>query len=282
MGLEILIAIPLILYPLLYFGQERLLFHPQPLDPVKREQVLRNHPDSEVTITAEDGTTLHGWLHRPPGAPPEEGRGAPLIIAFWGNAEEASSVHYDLHHFRGWAVLSVNYRGYGLSEGEPTEAALFADATTLYDWARRQEGIDPERIVLLGRSIGSGVAVHLAAERSVAAVILVTPYDSMVAVAGYHYPYVPVKVMLRHRFDSLARAPKIREPMLALVAERDQTIPPKHAHRLIEAWGGTTRTITIPNADHNSLVGEPLYWQEIRRFLEEIARGDAPSGDPDP
>lgn len=241
----------------LYLSQERMLFYPQPLG---AGSMPNAHASEEVRIVAADGTRLHGWLIR------AERALAPLIIYFGGNAEEVSALAASAARLEDWSLLLVNYRGYGASAGKPGERALFADALAIYDYARDRADIAPERIVAMGRSLGSGVAVYLARERPLAGVILVTPYDSITAVAEGIYPWLPVRFLLRHKFDSLARAPHIATPLLCLVAERDALIPPAHAHRLFEAWQGPREWLKLP-ADHDSIDAAPGYWEAVAAFL---------------
>jgi pimeloyl-ACP methyl ester carboxylesterase len=165
----------------------------------------------------------------------------------------------------GWLLL--DYRGYGLSEGSPSEKALVADGRALYDRALQLPGVEARRIYAFGRSLGSGVAVPLAAERQLAGLLLATPFDSLAAVAKRYYPFLPVDWMLRHRFDSIALAPKLATPLLCLIAEHDEVIPPVHAERLFESWGGPKRKVVLPGATHNSTDGSPRFWPEIRAFL---------------
>jgi len=112
------------------------------------------------------------------------------------------------------------------------------------------------------------VAVRLAARRPLAGVILVTPFDSLTAVAQRYYPYLPVKWLLRHRFDSLSLAPGIDVPMLCLIAGRDEVVPPVHAERLYQAWGGPKREVILAGAQHNDADAAPEFWPSIRRFLD--------------
>ena len=191
--LGVAIGVPLFMW----LFQERMLFFPRPLDsrPAPRPNL------EEVSIAAADGVKLRGWLVKGDGAP------APLLIYFGGNAEEVSWLTGVADQFAGWSLLLVNFRGYGESEGKPGENELLEDGLAIHDYAKRRRDVNPERIVAMGRSLGSGVAVHLAAHRSLRGVILVSPYDSIVAVAKGHYPFLPVSLMLRHRFDSLSRAP---------------------------------------------------------------------------
>jgi pimeloyl-ACP methyl ester carboxylesterase len=169
----------------------------------------------------------------------------------------------------GFSWLLVDYRGYGLSEGSPGEAALKSDAIEWFDHAMTLPGADAKRSVAFGRSLGSGVAVALAAQRPIAQVILATPYDSLAAVAKRHYWYLPVDLMLKHRFDSIALAPALKQPLLCLIAGRDEVIPPVHGERLFDAWGGAKRKVVLEEANHNTTDAHPMFWPSIREFLAQ-------------
>ncbi|MBF0368273.1 MAG: alpha/beta fold hydrolase [Magnetococcales bacterium] len=212
----------------------------------------------------DDGVLLHGWLINI-----ETDRQRPLLIYFGGNAEEVSGFLLEARILKKWAVAAINYRGYGLSGGKPGESVLFADALTLYDRLSKEPAIDPSRIVVMGRSLGSGVAVHLAAKRTLKGVVLISPYDAIREVAQEIYPYAPVAFLLKHPFDSYIRAPHITTPLLALTASDDDIIPEKHSLRLIAAWGGDHRHRTLRRVDHNTIVHHPDYWREIMKFLDQ-------------
>jgi uncharacterized protein len=124
--------------------------------------------------------------------------------------------------------------------------------------------------VLFGRSLGSAVAVQLAAARPVDGVILIAPFDSLVAMGRHYYPFLPVAWMLRHRFDSAAVAPQLSVPLLCLVAERDEVIPAARSRRLYEAWRGPKRWVELRGAGHNSTDGAPAFWEAIREFLGRV------------
>jgi hypothetical protein len=257
--------------PLLaYLVQDKLIFFAQRLDDASRAAIARRYPQAEeLFLQSADGVRLHAWRTRPAGI-----ARAPLVIYFGGNAEEVSWMLGEIGDARssatpgvGW--LLVDYRGYGASEGSPSERALVADALAWYDHAAMLEGVDAARIVAFGRSLGSGVATQLAAQRPVGAVVLVAPFDSLVAVARRHYPYLPVGWLLRHRFDSLAIAPVLSTALLAVVAQRDEIIPPEHAERLVAAWGGPVRSALIANATHNTIDQSPEYWRSISAFIAE-------------
>jgi uncharacterized protein len=123
-------------------------------------------------------------------------------------------------------------------------------------------------IYTFGRSLGSGVAVQLAAQRPIAGVILVAPFDSLVEVGKRYYPFLPVNWMLKHRFDSVGIAPSIKAPLLCIVAEDDEIIPAEHSRRLYDAWGGEKRWIGLEGAGHNSTDNAANYWTSIVAFLK--------------
>ena len=263
------VALPLVVF----LAQDRLIFFPQRLGDASRAAIANRYPQAEeLFIESTDGVRLHAWRTRPPGV-----ARAPLVIYFGGNAEQVSWMLEEIGDARsgrtpgvGW--LLVDYRGYGASGGSPSERTLVADALAWYDEALGREGVDAARILLFGRSLGSGVAVQLAARRPVRAAVLVAPFDSLLAVARRHYPFLPVGWMLRHPFDSLALAPGISAPLLAVVAERDEIIPPEHAGRLLAAWGGPARRNLIAHATHNTIDRWPGYWESIRAFVAETTR----------
>ena len=184
----------------------------------------------------------------------------------------------DAERYAPFSVAAFNYRGFGLSEGKPGEAALFADAAAIHDHLAARDDVDAARIVVMGRSLGSGVAVHLAAERDVAGVVLVSPYDSVRAVAQRVYPVVPVSWILRHPFDSLARAPGLRQPALVLATPGDRTIPVSHSERLHAAWGGRADWVTVDGVGHADIDSADGYWDAVRRFLRPLAEGRVPGG----
>ena len=251
---------------LLYLVQERLIFLPRSLSESTRHALRAVPGVIEIEARAADGTRLHGWLRH--GA--EEAACPGLVVYFGGNAEEVSGQVLDADALAPWSLAAFNYRGYGLSEGRPSEAALVADALVAYDRFAVREDVDPARIVVFGRSLGGGVAVQLAAARSVRGVVLVSPFDSLKSVGRRHYPFVPVSLLLRHPFDSVARAPDIEAPLLVLAGERDRIVPSTHSKRLFDAWRGPKRWVLLPGADHNGIHLHPGYWPAIREFLGSL------------
>jgi len=249
---------------LLYFSQNRLIFlrQPAPISPPQATGLAI----SEVHIATFDGLSLRGWLARSSAAPQER---LPLAIYFGGNAEEVSTITGLASRIPGWSVLAVNYRGYGGNAGEPSQRALYADALSVFDWAAGRTDFDPTRIAAIGRSLGSGVAVYLAAKRPLAKLVLVTPFDSLRAVAQHHYPYLPVSLLLRHPFDSIEHAASISTPMLIIAAQKDSIVPSARSRALFAQWRGPKTWREFSGADHNDLDADPRYWETIATYLAE-------------
>jgi pimeloyl-ACP methyl ester carboxylesterase len=257
-GVALVLGVP----AAMYFIQDSLLFMPQPLaDPPPAFRTTR--PVEDLTFAATDSVRLRGWLVKTPSTR------APLVIYYGGNAEEVSWQLAEPWP-PGWSLAFVNYRGYGASEGKPSEVDLCADAVRVFDALAARPDVDSTRVVLVGRSLGSGVATFVAAQRSLAGVILISPYDSMTDLARRHYPWLPVGLLLRHRFDSHSLARTIRAPLVAIVAGRDTIIPPAHSRRLFDAWSGSKRWIELPDAGHNDLSNQTAFWPAIETSLRDM------------
>jgi uncharacterized protein len=246
---------------LVWFAQESLMFFPRPADGVAHA------PDGwrleEVALTARDGTRLAGVLALPPVERP------PLVIYFGGNAEEVTEYARAVaSEYGNRAVLLVNYRGYGASGGRPGETAMVSDAVELFDWASRHPALDAGRIAVHGRSLGSGVAVQLAAARPVRCVVLTSPFASALEVAREFYSWLPVALLMRHPFDLTSIAPKVKAPALVVFGENDTIIAPRHSERLAGLWGGPVERVGFRGFGHNDVHINPAYSGAIRAFLD--------------
>ena len=246
---------------IVYLLQDRLIFHPVPLSDAERSAVGKRYPAVREIYLQNENQKIHAW-HL------DAGRDAPLVLYFGGNAEDVSGMIAEaLEHAPGASWLLVSYRGYGGSEGSPSAAAITRDALAWHDHAVKEW--KPKRVFAFGRSLGSGAAAQVAGARPLAGVVLVTPFDSLNAVAKRYYGYLPVDLLLKHRFDSIELAPKITTPLLCLAAERDDVIPSAHARRLYEAWAGPKQWVLLPGANHNTTDGLPAFWQSIGPFLQK-------------
>lgn len=182
--------------------------------------------------------------------------GAEALVYFGGNAEDVGG------NFAPFAAAMpqralylVNYRGYGGSSGSPTEAGLLADALAVYDHVAARHS----RVAVVGRSLGSGVAMHLAHERPVSQLALVTPFDSIENVAAGVYPFLPVRWLLKDRFDSVSRVTGVGALTLVVIAGSDDVIPRARTDALVAKFpAGQVRVEVVPGATHNNLDYEPL------------------------
>jgi pimeloyl-ACP methyl ester carboxylesterase len=229
----------------LYFAQRALIYHPQPA------RGAGVHPSMRLAV---DGAELA--VTTAPVAGPR------ALLYFGGNAEDVTaSVAQLSRDFPARALYLMHYRGYGASTGKPSEAALQADALALFD---RVQPMHPD-ILVMGRSLGSGVAVRLASQRSVQALVLVTPYDSLADIAAGQFPIFPVRWLLQDRFDSARHAPAVTAPTLLLAAEHDEVIPAQSTARLAASFRpGVSRLEVIAGAGHNTISLSPAYAQALR------------------
>jgi fermentation-respiration switch protein FrsA (DUF1100 family) len=245
---------------LVWAFQERLLFFPQPA--AGNGPIPAGWTREEVRIAMRDGVEVAGVLLRPPG------ERASVVIYFGGNAEEVTAWTEDADRFGARARLLVNYRGYGRSAGSPSQEKLVADGLEIHDWAARHPALDAARIALHGRSLGTGVAVQVAAARPVRCVVLVSAYDSVREVARGFYPWLPVTWILRHPFDSAAQAPAMRVPALFLYGGRDTVIAKRHSERLARLWGGPVSQAEFTERDHDDIGLDPRHHEAIAGFLD--------------
>ncbi|KAF3998710.1 alpha/beta hydrolase [Glaciimonas immobilis] len=227
--------------------QRKLIFKPVRIKEVERPRSI-GHRTRPVVLRSMDGTRLSGWLLTPRAAGPH-----PAVVYFGGRSEEVSWVARDAWRmFPNMTVLAINYRGYGDSEGIPGELKMIEDAHMLFDWVMEHRHIAPGQIAVVGRSLGSGVAVQLAVSRPVAAVVLITPYDSILAIAKRRFPSIPGFV-LRHRFDSVKHAPLLSAPTFIIRAASDDVVPASHTDLLVAKLTTTPRDETIPDSDHSNI-----------------------------
>ncbi len=259
LGLCLFCFLGMVLY--LYLNQRKMLYFPQSLD--RDWAHVKENAPFEYRLE-RDGVKLHGWLMHP--------NRKKLLIYYGGNGEEASQLIGLFEELSDVAVLLVNYRGYGESEGEPSEKGLVGDALAIFDDVKDHF----ESIVLLGRSLGSGIAVQVAAQRNIDQLILVTPYDSIANVGQGMYPWAPVRLLLKDPFDSLAASQPMDQSALFLIAESDRIIPRKHSQNLYNHWKGLKDWVVVPGSDHNSIIEFPMYWNSLKRYLDETVSFENP------
>ena len=200
-----------------------------------------------VRLMTADGLSLTAWH-----ATAEEGR--PTIVYLQGNAGNIAGRVPKLRPFRaaGYGVLLVGYRGYGGNPGTPSEAGLLADGVAGLTYLA-DVGVSPDRVVLFGESLGSAVAIRLAASHRVAALILEAPFTSIIDAGRYHYPLLPVETLAEDRFDSIRHIAGVTAPVLIVHGERDRIVPVAQGRRLLAAAPEPKRGVFLPRASHNNL-----------------------------
>lgn len=232
---------------LVYFGaqsiQQRLLYFPDVRRTTPQDAGLEGVEERDVR--APDGSSILTWW-----APAQPGQ--PTIVYFHGNAGAFANRSERVRKYvaRGYGMVMMTYRGYGGRSGRPSEAANVADARALVD-AVVASGVPLSKIVLYGESLGSGVAVQVAAGKDVAGVILDAPYTSIVDLATLHYPHLPARYLMTDRYDTLAYAAKVTAPVLVIHGEADDVIPVAMGRRVGAAVMGPARVVTFPGAGHS-------------------------------
>lgn len=248
---------------LLAVFQRSLMYHPNAARP---EPAASGVPEmTPVTLETDDGLSLLAWWR-----PPASGR-TPVLLYLHGNAgnlaHRADKVRPYLD--AGWSVLLVAWRGYSGNPGRPSEQGLYRDGRAAMAFLGRQ-GIAPGRVVLYGESLGSGVAVQLAAERTPGALVLEAPFSSLVDAGAAHYPVFPVRWVVRDRFDSAAKIAAVRAPVLVMHGERDRVVPPALGRRLLDTAREPKQGLFVPAAGHNDLYDfgvAPAVIEFVRRYL---------------
>ena len=223
----------------LFLGQRSFLYYPHAKSAAD---------DNTLTLNVDGERVLVTTLARP---------GSEAVIYFGGNAEDVShSLPTLADAFPDRSLYAMNYRGYGGSSGKPSESALIADALALFDRVHA----DHPHIVVIGRSLGSGIAVHIASMRPVERLVLVTPYDSLADIAAIHFPYFPVRWLLLDKFESGRYAPKVTAPTKMIAAQNDEIIPLASTEALHRHLPQSLATLTvIKGVGHNNISDSPEY-----------------------
>ena len=222
-------------------------------------------PHEDVHFTSADGTKLHGWYVEHPQA-----RAA--ILYCHGNGEHVA-YNADLlqmlrDEFR-VSVFAFDYRGYGRSEGTPFETGILEDAEAAQAWLARRTGLAQGDLVLMGRSIGGGVAVHLAAKNGARGLILESTFSSLPEAAARQFPWLPVGWLMKNRYDSMTKIAGYRGPLLLSHGESDTLIPMELSRKLFDAAGGEKEFYCVSGGDHNCL--QPAeYYQRLDEFLDKL------------
>jgi uncharacterized protein len=242
--------------------QNRLIYYPVRLLP---------SPDSigirwvkEIFFQTKDGVKLCGWFLVPP-------EGAPCLLHFNGNAGNIAGRGHLLEMARsnGWGLLLFDYRGYGKSEGTPRESGLYLDAQSAWDWLNLQKGITSQKLILWGESLGCSMALDLASKQPSAGLVLEAPFTSLMELSKELYPWLPVSLFLRSRFNNQEKIKQVQAPILIIHGRQDEIVPFQHGKILFESAPGPKYFLAL-NSSHNDIFdsGGYVYQEEIRKFVK--------------
>ena len=243
-------------WTLLATRQGHILF-----DARKRHPVVHLSDDFSTYSHTVPGGMVRGYVYHPQG----EAALQDLLIYFAGRGEDVRATAKALHWLpEGFGFAAVNYRGVADSEGRPSEVASVTDACQFANHLRR--ALPKVRLHVVGRSLGTGVAIQLVARQEFSSLQLVTPYDSMLEVAKKRFPLVPLSILLRHQFNSLAHSREVAAKTQVLLAESDDVVLPERSQKLIAAWPTPISVQTIPGSNHHSIMGLEATWLHLVDF----------------
>ena len=277
---------------MLAWMQRSLIYHPTKSQHLGAQIAQMTQAVVDVNVTTHDSQQLNGWLAlagekrsaNAPDVPKLLAQGRPLVIVFPGNGGHRAMRQYLIQPLGtlGADVLIFDHRGFGDNPGKPTEANLTKDAQAIWKYATEELKVPPQRIVLYGESLGGGVAVRLAGDLGAKGIepgglIVQASFDSLVSAGKYHFPFLPVSLILIDRFQSDKHIAKTRCPILQLHGERDQVVPFKLGKRLFDAApeqsmaGVPKQLVSLPRTNHNDVFGPDV--RSVIAALKEFLAG---------
>lgn len=262
-----LLGIYVVIVALLWLFQEKLTF-PAPRAALPDPQQTIGSGE-RVELRMKNGMVLVGWYLPPLGRPSPPSAAA--LLWFYGNGENIAAISGIIREFRPphASLLVLDYPGYGASGGKASETGMYEAADLAYDALRRRPNVDPKRIYVYGRSLGSAAATHVAATHEVAGLILESPFTSARGMAARHYRFVP-RVLVRMRLDNLGRMPGIHCPTLVFHGTSDMLVPMRMGQDVARAAGGPVEFVMIEGAGHNDTydLGGTSYRDKIAAFVK--------------
>lgn len=240
----------------LYVTQEAQIF---PASSIEKEQIPTVPNSEKIALHVNESVVLEGLMRK------DDQSDAGLLLYFGGNADDATHFAHYVRALKGYDILTFNYRGYVNSSGKPSEKALFEDALRIYDTYAKGR-----KVVLVGRSLGSGVATYVASKRESVGLVLITPYDSIVSMAHQKYPYFPTKWLLKHAFETVRYIQAVRAPIAIIEVENDTTIPRYHLEKLLAILSKPPLHVRLSNTTHGDVLEHPHFTKELQTLLGKI------------
>jgi len=250
------IGLYLVIVSYMYIVQDSIVFD---TTSSKNEPKLSIKNSKEISLEVEDGIFIRGVYKK------SKNPNAPLIIYFGGNSNNATNILYHLKNLDKFDILTFNYRGFANSDGKPSQDALFEDAIKIYDKYAKDKNV-----ILIGRSLGTGVASYLAYKRDCKGVILITPYDSIASLGQKLYPYLPVSLLLKHKFESVKFLPHVKTPISLIEVRGDKTIPKYHFDKLKDSIKNLSLHVELKDTTHANVLEHPDFEKTIRKMLKRF------------
>jgi len=257
--LFILIVLYLLSSIALYFYQEKLIFFPpSPINDVY-QSVSKN--EIELLINHQK---IRGWKIK------GDSNQHKIILYFGGNAEDVVYFNFEAEKINAREYITFNYAGYGDSEGQPSQHIFYENAVNIYDAMISQYKINPDNIIIVGRSLGSSVATYLASQRKVSGLILITPFDSIEKMAANRFKVFPIKLIIKHPFPTIKYITQVTAPILMLSAVQDEIIPAENLKNLKQKIGKKSSYVDYKNIGHNTIQQHSNYYSDINKFIGSV------------
>ena len=240
----------------IYISQDSKIFN---FVEISNQKPIKLKNVKHISLKISDSIVLDGVYKK------ASRQNAPLVIYFGGNSDDATRFLLYVEGLDGYDIVTFNYRGFVNSSGKPTQKALFSDALTIYD--KFSKG---KEVIITGRSLGTGVALYLASKRDCKGVVLITPYDSILSLARGKYPFLPISLLLRYKFESVKYIGSVKAPISVILVENDATIPRKNSDRLISKIKNLDFMEILSNTTHAEVLTHPQFEKTIQKILKRF------------
>lgn len=240
----------------LYFFQNSIVFNAKAIEETK---MFKLQNVERISFEVEDGIILDGVYKK------SSNLDAPLMIYFGGNADDATKILLHVKDINDFDIVSFNYRGYVKSNGNPSQKALFSDALKIYDKFAKNK-----KVVLIGRSLGTGVATYLASKRDILGLILITPYDSIASIAKKKYPIFPIDFLLKHKFESDKYMQNITKPVGLIEVQNDTIVTKYHFDKIKEKVSNLALHVKLENTTHAEVLKHPDFEKNLKNIIDRF------------
>jgi len=240
----------------IYITQDSQVFEP---DLIEKKEPINLKDVKKITFKVADGVVLDGIYKKSTKVD------APLIIYFGGNADDSTRIVLYMKSLSDFDIVSFNYRGFANSSGKPSEKSIFSDALKIFDkYANGKE------VIVIGRSLGTGIATYVASKRDIKGLILITPYDSIASIGQKLYPYFPIKLLSKNKFESVKRMLDVKAPVGLIEVKDDTKIPKYHFDKLREVVPNLSLHVVLENTTHGEVLTHPDFEDSLKKIIKRF------------